>query len=217
MRNTFNNLPKDKRERFTQQALIEFSQHSFETASINQIIKSLGIARGSVYQYFEDKVDLWLYLKEYSENKKMEYAQSVKRDDFNDFWEYYRALYQKGIDYDREQPYCSKFLYRVGFRENSEKVSQYLDDWKEKAHQALSIMVESEKSLGSFDNSIATEAIVHFLITMGYSITEFVLNTNEKGIEKNMKNKTGLLDGHEKNFEKAVSDLILLLQKALRP
>lgn len=55
---TFHNLPADKRERILAAAKKEFSQTSFNDASINQIIKDAGISRGSFYMYFSDKYDL---------------------------------------------------------------------------------------------------------------------------------------------------------------
>ena len=51
---TFENLATAKREQFIQAALAEFAAHNYEVASVNRIVKALGIARGSVYQYFED-------------------------------------------------------------------------------------------------------------------------------------------------------------------
>ena len=60
--NTFLNLPDDKRERIISAALEEFANNDFRNASITRMVRSLGIAKGSVYQYFKDKKDLYLYL-----------------------------------------------------------------------------------------------------------------------------------------------------------
>jgi len=61
-KSTFFKLAESKRKAFTHEAYKEFSLHSFEAASITNLVKSLGIAKGSVYQYFEDKNDLYHYL-----------------------------------------------------------------------------------------------------------------------------------------------------------
>ena len=52
---TFFKLADTKRKQFLAEAYREFSHNSFEAASITNLVKSLGIAKGSVYQYFEDK------------------------------------------------------------------------------------------------------------------------------------------------------------------
>ena len=59
---TFFNLPEDKRARITELALEEFAQRPFHRASLSRMVSRAGIAKGSVYQYFEDKLDLYRWL-----------------------------------------------------------------------------------------------------------------------------------------------------------
>jgi TetR/AcrR family transcriptional regulator len=58
---TFFNLSDEKRCRIVDAALQEFAAHSFNEASINRIIKNAEIPKGSFYQYFKNKEDLYLY------------------------------------------------------------------------------------------------------------------------------------------------------------
>jgi AcrR family transcriptional regulator len=58
----FFHLPEEKRQRITNAARKEFSRVPFDGVSINQIIQSADIPRGSFYQYFSDKLDLLSYL-----------------------------------------------------------------------------------------------------------------------------------------------------------
>ena len=59
---TYFHLSKDKQETLIAAAKQEFSRVPLHEASIANIIKSAGIPRGSFYQYFEDKEDLFYYL-----------------------------------------------------------------------------------------------------------------------------------------------------------
>lgn len=59
---TFFRLPEEKRSRLMEAAWDEFTSVRFSDASINQIIRAAGIPRGSFYQYFTDKDDLFSYL-----------------------------------------------------------------------------------------------------------------------------------------------------------
>lgn len=61
---TFLRLPEEKRNRFLDAAWEEFTRVRFAEASINQIVRRAGIPRGSFYQYFVDKEDLFSYLLE---------------------------------------------------------------------------------------------------------------------------------------------------------
>jgi len=59
---TFRNLPEEKQSRIFRAAVREFSEQPFRHASINRIIKEAEIPRGSFYQYFHGKEDLYLYV-----------------------------------------------------------------------------------------------------------------------------------------------------------
>ncbi len=59
---TYNNLPREKREVIFTTAMTEFSKKGYQGASINTIVQSAGIAKGSIYQYFGDKKGLFLYI-----------------------------------------------------------------------------------------------------------------------------------------------------------
>ncbi|MGD6967331.1 TetR/AcrR family transcriptional regulator [Rossellomorea vietnamensis] len=59
---TFFNLPENKRKVLIDAAENEFARVPLYEASIANIVKSAGIPRGSFYQYFENKDDLYFYL-----------------------------------------------------------------------------------------------------------------------------------------------------------
>ena len=59
---TFFNLPPPKREKLLQAAITEFARKSCGEVSINRIIQAAEIPRGSFYQYFADKTDLFRYV-----------------------------------------------------------------------------------------------------------------------------------------------------------
>ncbi|MEN6327931.1 MAG: TetR/AcrR family transcriptional regulator [Syntrophomonas sp.] len=63
-KDTFNNLSEDKKKRIYDAAVQEFSTRRFSDASINQIVKNAGIPKGSFYQYFAGKEDIYLYMME---------------------------------------------------------------------------------------------------------------------------------------------------------
>ncbi|AST93675.1 MULTISPECIES: TetR family transcriptional regulator [Sutcliffiella] len=59
---TFFNLPEHKKKKLLESAEMEFARVPLFEASIANIIKMAGISRGSFYQYFEDKDDIYIYL-----------------------------------------------------------------------------------------------------------------------------------------------------------
>ena len=59
---TFFGIDNEKQNRVIQAAIKVFSSHNYNDSSINEVIKLAKIPRGSFYQYFEDKRDLYLYI-----------------------------------------------------------------------------------------------------------------------------------------------------------
>ena len=76
---TFFNLPFAKRRSIEEEAIREFAENTFERASLTKIVENCGIAKGSMYQYFEDKLDLYLYIVELVYEEKKKYVQRALR------------------------------------------------------------------------------------------------------------------------------------------
>ena len=58
----FLNLTSEEKQKIIDAALDEFADKDFEAASLNSIIAKAGISKGSMYHYFDNKEDLYLYL-----------------------------------------------------------------------------------------------------------------------------------------------------------
>lgn len=83
---TFFNLPKDKKDHLLYAVEKEFSRVPLYEASISNIVKTADIPRGSFYQYFEDKEDAYFYLlNEQVEAKKNQFLKCLQEHDGNVF------------------------------------------------------------------------------------------------------------------------------------
>lgn len=94
---TFFNLDPEKRQGVVDAAVEEFAQYAFEQASLSKIVEKCGIAKGSMYQYFADKLDLYLYVVDQAYEKKRSYvskAFSRDGDIFSVLEEYYLLSYE---------------------------------------------------------------------------------------------------------------------------
>ena len=187
-KDTFIKLKPAKKEAITNAFLHEFSHHVYEEASITKAVKSLGIAKGSVYQYFKDKLDLYLYLKELCETVKVEYIMHLKREDYPDFWAYYRDLYAEGILFDLEHPLKSRFLYNISQNENSPALKGILKDWLVKAREMMGHMIQKEIDAGHFRNDIPVKTMAHFLVTVSSAIGDYMQTIHSADFEQNLEN-----------------------------
>lgn len=62
VKQTFLNLPDEKKKRITAALLHEFSNHALIDAQVARIVKDANIARGAFYKYFDNLTDAYTYL-----------------------------------------------------------------------------------------------------------------------------------------------------------
>ncbi len=85
---TFFNLPDEKRKKIIDAAIEEFAANGYAQTSINSIVDRADIAKGSIYQYFDDKKDFYLYLVSYVKESYMshraEFVGNVAKQPFRE-------------------------------------------------------------------------------------------------------------------------------------
>ncbi|SOD71721.1 TetR family transcriptional regulator [Jatrophihabitans sp. GAS493] len=64
-RSTWVNLDEQRRERVLLAAMSEFGRRGYSGGSLNVIAREAGVAKGSLFQYFEDKFDLFAHIAEH--------------------------------------------------------------------------------------------------------------------------------------------------------
>lgn len=75
---TFFNLPEEKMKKIVTAAIDQFSKVHYSKVTINSIVNSAGIPKGSFYQYFDNKDDLYIYLFTELGDTKIDLFQSLK-------------------------------------------------------------------------------------------------------------------------------------------
>jgi AcrR family transcriptional regulator len=90
---TFLNLPEEKRKTIVKSAKKEFSRVALKDALVSNIVKEASIPRGSFYQYFNDLEDCFYYIVgEYSTNIKKKLLENLTKSN-GDLLLSYQQLY----------------------------------------------------------------------------------------------------------------------------
>ena len=193
----------------------EFAANNYDKASVSVVVKRLNIAKGSVYQYFENKLDLYLYLKSLCEMTKMQYVLGIKREDYATFWDYYRTQYEAGIQFDLEHPLESQFLYRIGEKESSEVLREFMKEWKQQAIQAYIGIIQGEIDQGHFRTDISAEAMTYFLVSVSLGIGDVLRDRYHIDFDENIKEGKPVFALDKTVLMQAVDEQIVLLKGAL--
>lgn len=193
---TFFNLPEDKRQAIYQAALDEFAIHPFKQASVNRIVARCGIAKGSFYQYFKDKQDLFLYILQVIHIEKMKYlAPTLQNMDSLDFFTALRELYRAGIQFALDHPAYAKiskhFLSSKGTPFYKEVISQsmpaafeFFEPWLKKAIQKGELRSDLDVHMIAYlITSLNTLVVEYYLEYISSEYQERMIETVDKFLD----------------------------------
>ena len=96
---TFFRLDEDKRERVIRAAIVEFRASGYENAKVGSIARNAHVANGSIYQYFEDKRELFLYCVNWTIENFIRELDRQKPLAGMDLFEYFQSGLPSRIDY----------------------------------------------------------------------------------------------------------------------
>ncbi|MBN1952988.1 MAG: TetR/AcrR family transcriptional regulator [Bacteroidales bacterium] len=167
---TFFNLPEEKRQTIMRAAMEEFASAGYDLSSIQKIIKASDIPRGSFYQYFENKADLFGEVMVEITRRKMVYIRPViDRDAEYGLFELMKELVKAGVEFGM----CDPIAFQVAKGLSSSKTLDmvaFLNEYKKEIYQRNHITEESiylaaiQNSLGrgEIDSRFSVETILAY-------------------------------------------------------
>lgn len=176
---TFFNLPEEKREKIVGAAVDEFIEYGLENASTNRIVENSGISKGSFYQYFNDKQDVFKHLLAVLEQEKMEYFRDKHPPSMNlDTFEYFRWMIKVGMEFNTFNPRMVQAISRVMFGEGLYYAN--FDNVRDRATQGLQAIIQQAVERGEIDPSVDIELAVMIMETWSNAISSYILNEGMK-------------------------------------
>lgn len=167
---TFYNLSEEKKDRIITAAITEFSKRSFEEAKLSNIIKESKIPRGSFYQYFVDKRDLYLHIMEVTKNIKMGYMEDI----FNEagtipFLDLFRKLFVAGIKFAREHEDLVN-LGKLLVTAKGPIYDEVMKDGLAQAEQLYIGLIEIDKEKGIIRQDVDSKILASLVIDLSNSV-----------------------------------------------
>ncbi|MDR1807963.1 MAG: TetR/AcrR family transcriptional regulator [Propionibacteriaceae bacterium] len=164
---TFFRLPADKQERILNAAIGEFSQRNVEEANLANIVRAAGIARGSIYQYFENKEDIYVFVFETLRGRRSEFTRPAmehyKVAPFLDFFEEY---YRLDSQYLLEHPSHIE-LGKVMYSHARGVARDLIEAYQRKNRDLFLLGIAHDQSLGRIrpdvDPPVLADLCTHFM------------------------------------------------------
>ncbi|MBI9107436.1 MAG: TetR/AcrR family transcriptional regulator [Spirochaetales bacterium] len=179
---TFFNLPEEKRRLIENTAITEFASCGFDKASINIIVQNSRISKGSFYQYFTDKKDLFLHiLISVIAEKKLAYLSPVLTNpEKHDFFTFIKELFISGLKFASENPELEKIGLWIM---NNTNHPVYKELFKKTGNISMNIyktIVSEAQSRGDFRDGVDGDFISHILPSLMTGSMDYCLKTSKK-------------------------------------
>lgn len=188
-KDTFYNLAEEKRMKIYGAALDEFSNHPFKQASVNRIVKNAGIAKGSFYQYFKDKKDLYKYLIDEIYKKKITYLTPTMKNPFDmNFFDLLRDIYASGLKFAKDNPQLAKIGYHMLRDSGQEVFNEIIDEKKGEGIQIYKQILELGIKRGDIRSDINLDMSAYFLFQLGNSLSNDFIEFFDTGEENQVFN-----------------------------
>jgi AcrR family transcriptional regulator len=126
-RDTFNRLDEGKKARILDAAVEEFSRHGFRQASVNRMVENVGIAKGSIFQYFGSKEGLFTVIFNYAvELVRQSLRQVKKQTREEDFFGRIKESLLAGIRFIERHPRVYRIYLKMIFQEDFPLRAEFL-------------------------------------------------------------------------------------------
>lgn len=189
----FYNLTDDKQKKILESAVSEFTQRGFDGASLNQIISTAGLSKGSFYYYFENKIDLLVGVLEafFSPDFIIILDELKQSSDTTKFWSIFRNVSIKQVARWFDNPWGLKLSgFIVGLPDHvtsSNQMTNYMEKWM----GVLATLIEHGQNIGALRSDLPMPVMQKLWMSNDQIITCWMVKEWE---QSTMKQREKLID-----------------------
>jgi len=210
---TFFNLPEAKRQALLDAAIEEFADNSYNHASISRIVARLGIAKGSIYQYFQDKQDLYLYLLDLVIQEKLALLHGVQSPDPQmNIFAFLRWLLRSSADFNFTRPRLAQVAYRAIYDDlpfHDETIARM----RAASATYISQLVQQGIAQGDIAPEVDPELAVFVINTLSADFGNFIFA--RLGVDPRTLDGENPLRQHLPEIEQLFDQLVTILEQGL--
>lgn len=211
---TFFSLPEGKRQRILDLAIEEFAAHDYEQASITRLVARAGIAKGSLYQYFADKRDLYFYLLDLAAAEKQAYFQTHPPEPGGDLFATLRHMFRAGLAFEFSNPGLAQVAYRAVYG-GGPLDDEAIEHLRQRSDAFFQDMIRDAMSRGEIDPAHDPELVAFLLNQVLSAFGDFLLRRMGLTAEVLAGGQANEMDRPQ--YWRDIDQLLSILQRGLRP
>jgi len=168
-KSTFLNLACGKRRHIVAVMVREFAVNGYKKASLNNIARDSGISKGSLYQYFASKEEMFLYVfSRFTRLVKgaLPKTKEIEIDDEETFWRVVRTVLLTGVGFIESHPQYFKLYLRVLFEHDLPHREELIAGVRLFSREYFSPLVQEAAARGLIRGDISADMVVFAIDAM---------------------------------------------------
>ncbi|MCD6389831.1 MAG: TetR/AcrR family transcriptional regulator [Desulfobulbaceae bacterium] len=161
---TFNNLPLEKQEAIIHETVREFAANGYQKASLNTIVKNLGIAKGSLYQYFRNKEAIFYFVfEEFTHRVKQTVKDGTGQERSADFFDRVKQVMLAAITFVDRYPDYFQIYLKVLFEHDVPRREELLGRVRLFSREYFGPLCEEAREKGVIRRDIPVATLIFLL------------------------------------------------------
>ncbi len=160
----FQNLSPEKREKIFTAAAEEFAEHGYRKASVNSIVKIAGISKGSLFQYFSTKRNLFDGLVDLASDHVKIYLRTVREETRElGFFDRLDRFIRSGFEFIDKRPALSRIYFHLLQSGDSPFGLERIVDLRRRGEGFLFELLSEAQKKGELRKDLDTEKLAFIL------------------------------------------------------
>lgn len=216
---TFFNLPPEKRLRIVEAAVEEFGSRPYRLATLDRIVEAAGVSKGSMYQYFDGKADLygWL-LTVHTAQRKLAALGVGSPSAPSGLWEALESMFLAGIRFALAEPGLTRLGARFYRDQHDEELRPIAEESRAMGDRFLRELVVAARDRGEVRPDVDVDLLAALI---GHALGEGILEWLARGVGTDVPTmleqteRLAALD--EATLRRMVTDITRLLREGAGP
>ncbi len=137
----------------------------FDNASINRIVEKADIAKGSFYQYFEDKGDLYKHILTRIGEEKLAYITPALQNPADlDFFSFLEEIYRSGLAFAKDHPQKGRVAFEIYKNQTNPLFKEIYQEAMSSGKLFYESLLDQAISKGTVDPQLEKGFVIHMLI-----------------------------------------------------
>ncbi len=206
---TFISLPEEKQEKIMRAGINQFIRFGYEKGNVGEIAKAAGVAKGSMYQYFEDKKELFLYSVQWSMNLVMKkYAHLMIPPECESIFGILEKNARDIMLQMKEERELVIFIQDVFLGKYHSLTDESMEYVNKMATEHMQRIIALGKKNGSIRGDISDHILILYVGGVSFKIKEYLMSK-----ARNM--GEDIIDEDYELYEKEIGDMMELLKNGM--